>query len=102
MLIRLLICSLALQPILASGVQGPFIHEPTSSNDEAKGIITDEFSAFANGVRELYGVRGVSLGIVKPGGSVEYGGWGNSTETGDPVTEDVSTLFCAVEDLILY
>ena len=58
-----------------------------------KQIITEEFSAFADGVRELHGVHGLSLGIVEADGSVEFGGWGNSTETGDPVNEDVSVIF---------
>ena len=82
-----------LQSLLAT-IQDSFVEREIVPQDVATNrIITGEFSAFADEARRLHGVRGLSLGIVKADGSVEFGGWGNSTETGDPVDEDVSVIF---------
>ena len=52
-------------------------------------IITDEFVSFIEDVMDKWRAPGLTLTIVKPGGDVEYAGFGISTEQGDPVTPDV-------------
>ena len=89
---RLLTGFLAVRSVLESAQEFFVGYDPAPQGTIAKHIITEEFSAFVDEVRELHGVRGLSLGIVKADGSVELGGWGNSTETGDPVNEDVSAV----------
>ncbi|KAJ7292859.1 beta-lactamase/transpeptidase-like protein [Mycena rebaudengoi] len=49
-------------------------------------IITDEFSSYIRNAMQAYNVSGLSLGVLRPDGQVEYGSWGNRTEEGDPVT----------------
>ena len=90
---RLLTGFLAVRSVLESAQEFFVGYDPVLRGKVAKRIITEEFSAFVDEVRESHGVRGLSLGIVKADGSVELGGWGNSTETGDPVNEDVSVIF---------
>ncbi|KAJ7160591.1 beta-lactamase/transpeptidase-like protein [Mycena crocata] len=54
-------------------------------------ILTDEFSSFVRATMQAHNVSGLSLGILRPDGEVEYGAYGNRTEDGDPVTP--ATLF---------
>ncbi|KAJ7292877.1 beta-lactamase/transpeptidase-like protein [Mycena rebaudengoi] len=49
-------------------------------------IITDEFSSYIRNAMQAYNASGLSLGVLRPDGQVEYGSWGNRTEEGDPVT----------------
>ncbi|KAJ7292861.1 beta-lactamase/transpeptidase-like protein [Mycena rebaudengoi] len=49
-------------------------------------VITDEFSSYIRNAMQAYNISGLSLGVLRPDGQVEYGSWGNRTEEGDPVT----------------
>ncbi|KAJ7292878.1 beta-lactamase/transpeptidase-like protein [Mycena rebaudengoi] len=55
-------------------------------------IITDEFSSYIRNAMQAYNVSGLSLGVLRPDGQVEYGSWGNRTEEGDPVTPAVRSI----------
>ena len=90
-LTSIIFLSLAQSQVFAA-YQEPFIHDPLSSYSSSfwPTVITDEFNAFVQGVLNETGVHGLSLGIVKPDGSLEFGSWGNRTEDGDPVDPDVS------------
>ncbi|KAJ7485553.1 hypothetical protein FB451DRAFT_59680 [Mycena latifolia] len=64
---------------------------PLSINNRQEKVITEELSSYIQGQMHTNNVAGLSLGIVLPTGEVEFGAWGNRTETGDAVTPE--TIF---------
>lgn len=77
----------------SASTQEPLVYGSTVSAPHSlafQRVITDEFSAFVRDVLSETNVRGLSLGIIKPGGSLEFDAWGNRTEDGDPVDSEVS------------
>lgn len=76
--------------VLGLGQQAPIFGPDSSADVALSKVITDEFSAYIEGLRRGLGVVGFSLGIVNNDGSMEYKGWGSSSETGDAVNENVS------------
>ncbi|KAJ6595625.1 beta-lactamase/transpeptidase-like protein [Mycena vulgaris] len=54
-------------------------------NNQGK-VITEEISSYIQHELEANNVTGLSLGIVLPSGEMEFGAWGNRTESGDMVT----------------
>ncbi|KAK6969555.1 beta-lactamase domain-containing protein [Favolaschia claudopus] len=68
----------------------------TAFVQQAKGTATsqyldDKLDSVIQNVMKENNIAGLSLGILSPSGSVEFGAWGNRTETGDKVTPD--TIF---------
>ncbi|TDL29088.1 beta-lactamase/transpeptidase-like protein [Rickenella mellea] len=68
----------------------PKLSDPTSHN-ALNSVIDTQFSSYVEGLMHKREIVGVSLVIVKPGGDVEYGAWGNRTEDGEKMIPD--TLF---------
>jgi hypothetical protein len=76
----------------------------SAAGAQAPTVITDEFSKFVQDTMQANNVSGLSVGVLRPDGQVEYGSWGERTEEGDPITPGVwiqlfppSTLFsCSV------
>ena len=55
--------------------------------------ITPEVSAFAEELRKVHNIHGISVGVVRLDGasvSTEYGSWGAMNEDGDAVDPHVS------------
>ncbi|KAK7057878.1 beta-lactamase domain-containing protein [Favolaschia claudopus] len=68
----------------------------TSLVQQAKGTATskyldDKLSSAIQDIIKENNIPGLSLGILSPSGSFEFGAWGNRTETGEKVTPD--TIF---------
>ena len=57
---------------------------------DQKQVIDVEFSAFVKETINKWGVKGLSLVVVRPDAEVEYGSWGVKSEEGDEVTPEVS------------
>ncbi|KAH7908433.1 beta-lactamase/transpeptidase-like protein [Hygrophoropsis aurantiaca] len=60
-------------------------------NADVREIMTPEFRASIDSVRQKSGIHGLAMAVIRPDGGVELGGWGERSEEGDPVTSD--TLF---------
>jgi hypothetical protein len=61
-------------------------------------ILNAELRSKIGKIFEEHTIPGYSVGIFRLGAAEEeeYGSWGNRTEAGDPVTENVSTLWTIV------
>ena len=79
---------------LSASQQTPF--STTKDDNGSDGVINDELRAFIKDAMEQFGVRGITLGVVK-NGVVELEGFGVRNEDGDPVTPDVSRANQSVE-----
>lgn len=82
--------------------QNQILPRPTFGN-ESGFIITKEFSEYVEGLRSQWGIPGLTLGVVRSGGVVEVGAWGERTEDGELMTTDVSflSLFLFLPSIIL-
>ena len=81
----------------------------SSSLDVTNNVaITPEVSAFAEELRKVHNIHGISVGVVRLDGasvSTEYGSWGAMNEDGDAVDPHVShpcTLFLQSDIHIAY
>lgn len=51
-------------------------------------VINKDFEEFVEKTRVDGSIPGLSIGIVRPDGQVEYGAWGEKTEDGEPMTPE--------------
>jgi len=52
-------------------------------------VINQEFSSFVEQLLEQWGVKGLSLAVVRPGVEDEYGAWGVRSLEGEKVKPEV-------------
>jgi CubicO group peptidase (beta-lactamase class C family) len=52
-------------------------------------VVNEELSSYIQNVLDANNFTGLTLGIVLPNGEVEYAAWGNRTEEGDPIDQEV-------------
>lgn len=52
-------------------------------------VINSELGHHVEHLMDLWGIKGIALGVVRPDGEVEFGAWGNRTEDGEGTTPDV-------------
>ncbi|KAJ7104474.1 beta-lactamase/transpeptidase-like protein [Mycena belliarum] len=73
-------------PLARCASQVPPTRDDVWVNKRQDKVITEELSSYIQGQLQAGNVTGLSVGIVLPGGNVEFGTWGNHTEAGDAVT----------------
>jgi hypothetical protein len=64
----------------------------TTSHARRSKLITPAISDYIEDVRTSSNVHGLSVSVVSLDEGVEWGGWGEKTEEGDPVTGEVRLL----------
>ncbi|TDL17828.1 beta-lactamase/transpeptidase-like protein [Rickenella mellea] len=69
------------------------LHESIGTKifEQKDAVVNGDLSTYVQLLMGYYNVKGLALAVVRPDGEVEFGSWGNRTETGDKVTPD--TLF---------
>lgn len=65
------------------------VHLIRGTQSQTRQVLDTEFSNYVERLRDVWGVKGVAMGVVKPGGDVEFGAWGVRSEDGEPMTPDV-------------
>lgn len=55
-------------------------------------VIDQQLSAVIEDLMQANNITGMSIGILSPSGEVEFGAWGNRTETGEKVASDVGFI----------
>lgn len=81
------------------------VHLPAESSlgSSLRGVIDEELSSYIMRVVDDWGVKGLSLAIVRSDRQVEYGSWGISSEDGKKVTPAVCALvFSYVQKLTIF
>ncbi|KAJ7346248.1 beta-lactamase/transpeptidase-like protein [Mycena albidolilacea] len=77
-------------PLILTAALGLATQNPLA--DSENGTVFDEqFSSFIQEVLDANNVTGMSVGVLLPNGEVEFGTWGNRTESGEKVAPD--TIF---------
>ena len=57
---------------------------------ESHNVLDSKFSGYVHHLMDIWGVKGISMAVVKPDHEVEFGAWGIRTEDGEPMTPEVS------------
>ncbi|KAJ7873526.1 beta-lactamase/transpeptidase-like protein [Mycena olivaceomarginata] len=77
-------------PLILTATLGRSTQTP-QGNSGSSGVIDENLSSLIQGLMQANNITGMSLGIVSPNGDVEFGAWGNKTESGESIAPD--TIF---------
>jgi hypothetical protein len=87
MILHTIVVPLILTASLGRSTQTP------QGNSGSSGVIDENLSSLIQGLMQANNITGMSLGIVSPNGDVEFGAWGNKTESGESIAPDVGFIF---------
>ena len=73
-------------------LQVPFRDELPRLSKTFKPVINEDIHTFVNEIMQNKSMKGLSMAVVRSDGEAEYGSWGISTEYGDKVTPEVSSI----------